>query len=186
VCSKLAHWTVSGAPGPYRCQPATLGNSRARSAIIHRTVRCATGLSGEPAGNGYPAPAVDSAKCYGGLQCHGRSQRAPDCPVPQEDKASNSRPAPNPNGWLTWQRTGQRKVPVQWRTGLSGASIASSLGQRLPRWLGAINTPNQHNLWHPSFSEIIFNTRASAFTPRHISKDQTISKSRIHLNYLVT
>ena len=25
-----------------------------------------------------------------------------DCPVPQEDKASNSRLLPDPNGWVTW------------------------------------------------------------------------------------
>jgi hypothetical protein len=45
----LAHRTLSGAPGPYNSKPATLGNSRAASAIIHRTVRCAAGLFGEPA-----------------------------------------------------------------------------------------------------------------------------------------
>jgi hypothetical protein len=61
----------------------------------------------------------------------GLSDVAPDCPVPQEDKASNGQLAPNPNGRLTWRRTGQRTVPVRWRTGLSGAPIASSLGQRL-------------------------------------------------------
>jgi hypothetical protein len=55
---------LSGAPGPYRVQPATLGKTRERSAIIHRIVRCATELSGESAGNGYPALTVDSAKCY--------------------------------------------------------------------------------------------------------------------------
>jgi hypothetical protein len=38
-----------GAPGPYKVQTATLGFSKARSAIIHQTVRCATGLSGAPA-----------------------------------------------------------------------------------------------------------------------------------------
>jgi hypothetical protein len=27
---------------------------------------------------------------------------APDCPVPLEDKASNGRLCPNPNGWVTW------------------------------------------------------------------------------------
>jgi hypothetical protein len=58
----MAHQTVSGAPGPYNCEPATLGNSRARSAIIHRTVRCAIGLSGEPAEQRLSAPTVDSAK----------------------------------------------------------------------------------------------------------------------------
>jgi hypothetical protein len=33
---------------PYNSKPATLGNSRARYSIIHRTVRCATRLSGVP------------------------------------------------------------------------------------------------------------------------------------------
>jgi hypothetical protein len=40
---------LSGAPGPYRAEPATLGFQQAYSAIIHRTVLCATGLSGAPA-----------------------------------------------------------------------------------------------------------------------------------------
>jgi hypothetical protein len=30
------------------------------------------------------------------------SGAAPDCPVPLEDKASNGRLRPNPNGWVTW------------------------------------------------------------------------------------
>jgi hypothetical protein len=57
----------------------------------------------------------------------GLSGMALDYPVPQEDKASNGRPAPNPNGWVTWQRTVQGTVHVRWRTGLSDAPIASSL-----------------------------------------------------------
>jgi hypothetical protein len=52
---------------------------------------------------------------------------APDCPVPQEDKASNGRPALNPNGWVTWRCTGQGTVHVRWCTGLSGAPIAIGL-----------------------------------------------------------
>jgi hypothetical protein len=43
------------------------------------------------------------------------------------------------------------------------------------KWLGAINTPNPLIPWHPSFLKITFNTRAGAFTPRHNSKDQTLS-----------
>jgi hypothetical protein len=134
----MCHRTVSGAPGLYRCQPATLGKMKARSAIIHRTVRCAIGLSGEPGGNDYPAPMVDcKSTCHmnsattevravksEGIRLSGM---APDCPVPQEDKAPTVDFAPNPNGWVMWRRTGQRTVPVQWRTGLSGAPIASSL-----------------------------------------------------------
>jgi hypothetical protein len=55
----VCHRTVSGAPEPYRIQAATLEFSQARSAIIHWTVRFATGLSGEPAGNGYLHATVD-------------------------------------------------------------------------------------------------------------------------------
>jgi hypothetical protein len=40
-------------------KPATLGFLKTRSAIIHRTVRCATGLSGESAGNDYLRATVD-------------------------------------------------------------------------------------------------------------------------------
>jgi hypothetical protein len=38
--------------------------------------------------------APDSEQCLFGA--------APDCPVPLEDKASNGRQRPNPNGWVTW------------------------------------------------------------------------------------
>jgi hypothetical protein len=88
--------------------------------------------------NDYPAPTVDCKSTCHSEQCatesEQRSQRgiglsivALDCPVTQEDKASNGRLAPNSNGWVTWQRTGQGTVPFRWRTGLSGAPIASSL-----------------------------------------------------------
>jgi hypothetical protein len=29
-----------------------------------------------------------------------------DCPVPQEDKGANGQLLQNPNGWVTWRRTG--------------------------------------------------------------------------------
>jgi hypothetical protein len=38
--------------------------------------------------------APDSEQCLSGA--------APDCPMPLEDKASNSQKLPNPNGWVTW------------------------------------------------------------------------------------
>jgi hypothetical protein len=113
---------------PYNSKPATLGNSRACSAIIHRTVRCATRLCREPVEQRLSAPTVDSAKQTVPRQKSEQEVRgAPDCPVPQEDKASNSRPATNPNDWVTWWCTGQGTVHVRWRNGLSGAPIASSL-----------------------------------------------------------
>jgi hypothetical protein len=133
----VCHRTVSGAPGLYMVELATLGFPQVHSAIIHRTVQCATGLSGEPAGNGYLRTTVDcktwhvnsaavevrAAKSEG----TGLSGVAPDCPVPQGDKAPTVDFAPNPNGWVTWRRTRHWTVSVRWCTGLSGAPIASSL-----------------------------------------------------------
>jgi hypothetical protein len=55
---------------------------------------------------------------------------APDCPVPQEDNSANGRLLPNPNGWVTWRRTGQPIVPVWWHAGLFGAPFDSSHPQR--------------------------------------------------------
>jgi hypothetical protein len=73
---------------------------------------------------GYSVAAeVSAAKSEG----TGLSGVAPDYLMPQEDKAPTVNLAPNPNGWVTWRRTGQGTVPVRWFTGLSGAPIASSL-----------------------------------------------------------
>jgi hypothetical protein len=41
----VCHRKVSGAPGPYRTKPATLGFQQAHSTIIHLTVRCASGAT---------------------------------------------------------------------------------------------------------------------------------------------
>jgi hypothetical protein len=57
--SPVCHRIVSGAPCPYEDEPAIIGFLQARSAIIHRTVRCATGLSDESAGNNYLRAMVD-------------------------------------------------------------------------------------------------------------------------------
>jgi hypothetical protein len=38
--------------------------------------------------------------------------------------------------------------------------------------------PNHHNSKHPSLLKFSFNTRASAFTPRHKSKDQSLSSPK--------
>jgi hypothetical protein len=51
---------LPGTPGPYRVQATTLGNLQAPSAIIHRTVRCATGLSGVPAEQQLTRTTIDS------------------------------------------------------------------------------------------------------------------------------
>jgi hypothetical protein len=100
-------------------------------AIIHRTVRRATGLSGVSgqrlfSANGRLCKVLQWAT-MSRQKSEQQSQRAPDCPVPQEDKAPTVDRALNPNSWVTWQRTGQGTMHVRWRTGLSGAPIAGSL-----------------------------------------------------------
>jgi hypothetical protein len=130
----LAHWTMSGAPPDsvrctrtYNSKPATLGNLETRSAIIHRTVWCATGLSSEPAKQRLSTPTVNSANATvrNSAKSEVRAQKsertelsgvAPDGPVQLEDKRLQRSTAQNHNGWVTWQRTR-----------LSGAPIANSL-----------------------------------------------------------
>jgi hypothetical protein len=66
-CAKERRTGLSGVPpDSVQCtrtvqlKPATLGFLETHSAIIHQTIWCTTGLSGESAGNGSPAPTVDS------------------------------------------------------------------------------------------------------------------------------
>jgi hypothetical protein len=142
----VCYRTVSGAPGPYRVEPATLRFQQAHSAIIHRTVRCATGLSGVPAEQQLTRATVD---------CKSHWQRNSACrvratesevhrtvnrtyPVWHRTVWCRKRTKPptvdralDPNGWVTWRHTGQWIGPVRWRTRLSGAPIASRLPQRL-------------------------------------------------------
>jgi hypothetical protein len=96
------------------------------------------------------------------------------CPMPQEDKLSNGRLSQNPNGWVTWRRIGQCPV-VHWTVRCAHRQLPSPMACW---WLRAINTPpDHHNSKHPSLLKFSFSTRASAFTPRHKSKDQSLSKS---------
>jgi hypothetical protein len=89
--------------------------------VHHRTIRCASGATTICA----QLSTLQSEQCNSDVRAEGQrgtrlSDVASDYPVPHEDKASNDRPAPSPNGRMTWRRTG-----------LSGAPIASSLLQRL-------------------------------------------------------
>jgi hypothetical protein len=105
----VCHRIVSDAPGPYNLKLATLRFQSALFAIIHRTVRCATGLSGVTADQRLSSATVD---CNGPLQCYSArtvctevravvrgapdseqylSSAAPDYPVPQEVSAPTVR-----------------------------------------------------------------------------------------------
>ena len=113
MCPGLAHRTVSGAPGPYNFKLATLGFLWARSAIIHRTVRCATGLSGAPAEQRLPAQrstAMDTCERYSArtvrTEVRAATRGAPDSEQCMSGatrrQSSNGRLRPNPNGWVMW------------------------------------------------------------------------------------
>jgi hypothetical protein len=126
---------MSGAPGPYRCKPTTLENSRVCSTIIYWIVWYATELSGVLAEQRLPAQrsTLQSATVMNSAAQKSEGYRTVRC---RKKTVSNGRPAHNPKGWLTWRRTEQGTVSVRWRTGLSGAPIVSSLGRRLPSGWG--------------------------------------------------
>jgi hypothetical protein len=109
-------------------------------------------MSGELAGNGYLRATVDSTKCYSELQGSGRSQRAPDCPVPQENKPPTVDSAPNPNSWVMWRGTGQCTVPVRWRTGLSGAPSPAA-SPTATQVVGGYKYPQPPQIQASKFSE---------------------------------
>jgi hypothetical protein len=116
-----------GAPDSVRCarsasgEQATLGKNRPRRAIIHRTVRWCTGLSGEPtAAIATVGHAIRGRRV---ARANGR-QGAPDYPVCTGQCPVRQLPR-RCNGHLRQIRkeicTGHATVTVQWCTRLSSA-----------------------------------------------------------------
>jgi hypothetical protein len=104
----VCHRIVSGAPCPYNDEPATLGFQHAHSAIIHRIVRCTSGaMAIQRNGRLQRRPDAWTVKNSAPDSEQDLSGGAPGYPVPHEDKASKGRLFQYPNGWVTWQRTGQ-------------------------------------------------------------------------------
>jgi hypothetical protein len=97
--SSVWHTGLSGgAPDSVRCarlnsgEQAALGKIWRRTAIIHRTVRWCTGLSGEPtAASATVGRAIRGRRV---ARTNGR-QGAPDCPVRQLPRICNGRLCPN-------------------------------------------------------------------------------------------
>jgi hypothetical protein len=148
---------VSGAPGAVQTELFTFGFLRRRSAIIHRTVRCATRLFSVLAEQRLASATVDSNDRLQREQCADSSRRVRAAPEGAPDgeqclssapkcQSSNDRNRQNPNGWVTW------------------------LAHRTVRCVHR-HTPNHHHSKHPSFSDISFNTRASAINIRYNSKE---------------
>ena len=146
------HRTVSGAPGSSTPNLPPSGIRGGRSAIIHRTVRCSTGLSGVPSGATVVCNATgNSEQCTCARRSQSRRQKAHQtiyrtCPVhhrtvrwPHKSELQRS----NPNGWVTWLahrtvRCAHRQQP------LPTATLV----------VGAINTPNHHTSRYPSFQPL--------------------------------
>jgi hypothetical protein len=148
VCPGLAHRTVR-CTRELNSELLTFGNSGSRSTIIHRTIRCSTGLSGVPAkqrllrANGRLQRAVNALQC---AQKSEQSQKAhrtvnSDCPVhhrtvrwPRRQKLQRS----NPNGRVTWlaHRTvsgGAPDCPVRHATATSTNGSLGCWGYKYPQ-----------------------------------------------------
>jgi hypothetical protein len=138
----LAHRTVRCTREP-NSKLATFGNLGGRSAVIHRTVQCSTGLSGAPSG----VTTIPHQRSFATLQCataraevkagaegapdseQDLSGAPPDCPVTQLSEAPT----------VGTQRLGDvagAPDSVRWRPGLSGAPYDRSLHQRSTWGLG--------------------------------------------------
>jgi hypothetical protein len=127
LCSVWHTGLSGGAPEIVRCarldsgEQAALGRIWRRTAIIHRTVRWCTGLSGEPTAASATVDRVISGRR---VACANGRHGAPDCPVCTGQCPVRQLPR-RCNGHLRQIRkeirTGHTTVTVRWCTGLSGA-----------------------------------------------------------------
>jgi hypothetical protein len=104
------HLTVSGAPGRNDSELASFGNLGGRSAIIHRTVRCNTGLSGVPAEQRLLRAKDRLQRTLNALQCSLARAEVRACARRRTGQSTGLVRWPhkselqrsNPNGWVTW------------------------------------------------------------------------------------
>jgi hypothetical protein len=112
--------------------------------------------------------APDTAQCLSGA--------ASDCPVPVEDKASNGRLRPNPNGWVTWLahrtvRCAHRQQPLP-----NGCLAVEGY-----KYASTTSTPIiQVSSTSHSIQELVHSLLDT------IQKNQSLFKSQIHSKHLVT
>jgi hypothetical protein len=168
------HLRVSGGPLRYNSPDCPVG---------HRTVRCARGATAIKR-NGqlqWSLANVNSARTVHAEseQCQKAHQTVNNaCPVwtglsgAPRCHSSNGRNHQNPNGWVTW---------LAHRT-VSGAPIDRQPPPTVGLVVGDINTQNHHHSKHPSFSDISFNTRASAINTRHNSIKPLQVPNPLHRN----
>jgi hypothetical protein len=148
----VCHRTVSGAPGWIISNLLASGIQGGRSAIIHRTVRCSTGLSGVPSGATVASATVEFNGRLTTLQCTdcARRVRAGADGVPDSEQCLSGAPPDYPVApqvrapMVEPYRLGDvagAPDSVRWRTGLSGAPFDSRGSPTTILVVGAINTP---------------------------------------------
>jgi hypothetical protein len=140
---------LSGAPGSPNSELLTFENSESRSAIIHQTVRCSTGLSGAPAEQRLLRANSRLQRTLNTLQCEQKSEQSQkahrtvnsDCPVhhrtvrwPRYQKLQRS----ESNGLVTWlaHRTvsgGAPDCPVRHTTAASTNGSFGGWGYKYPQ-----------------------------------------------------
>jgi hypothetical protein len=164
---------VSGAPGPYHSELATFGFQKSSSAIIHRTVRCATGLSGAPAKQWLPvqrSTATDTCKSATVRgQFAQKLEQPPEahrtvnstCPVRHRTVRCNKKTKlqrSNPNSWVTWLAHRTVQCAHQQQPAPTIELVVEGYKYPQPPPLQPIN--------HPSIHNSAFNRRAIHFTPK--------------------
>jgi hypothetical protein len=162
---------LSGAPpDSVRCtreinsKHATFGNLGSHSAIIHRTVRCASGAMANCANGRLQKQqwTVNSADCAHRVRA-GARRRTRQWTMTVRWPHMSELQRSNPNGWVTWlaHRTvsgGAPDCPVRPSTAAFPNGHFGGWGYKYPQ-------PPHFNA--SKFSSNTLNTRASAFNTRH-------------------
>jgi hypothetical protein len=152
---------------------ATFGKMGGRSAIIHRTVRCASGAT-------VTSRQWSTATTLNALQCAPESEHAQKghqtvyrtCPVHHRTTQrlhQSELQRSEPNGRLTW--LAHRTVRCAMR---------QTVSQRPLLVVGAINTPTTPHSIASKFSNFLHLTRAIAFNTRHTKEIKSSPKSIVH------
>jgi hypothetical protein len=92
---------LSGAPRVVQSELFTFGFLRRRSAIIHRTIQCATGLSDVPAEQRLQHNGRLQRTPAKALQCADSSRRV-RAAARRRTRLSGAPRCQNPNGWVMW------------------------------------------------------------------------------------
>jgi hypothetical protein len=170
----VRHRTVSGAPGRINSNLPASGIWGSRFAIIHRTVRCSTGLSGVPSGA--------TVVCNATVKRYSARLRAQKSEQAQKAHRIVNRTCPVHHRTVSWPRCQklQRSEPNGLVTWLAHRTVRCAIRQKpSPTVLlvvGAINTPQPPYFNASRFSAIKPHTRALDFIPRHKQRDQILSQ----------